>query len=137
MKLIGKIVRTWMCPLSLCTEAFRLSAVCAVLALQYCHGLASWDGDSKVLRSQALHYTVLVLNGLPTKAVKLRLQLVCNSNLTNSWLPKQVLSLLDRVNPGSMVFNGLLHPLKNSGTPGPEPYHWLQFNVIPKTWLQS
>ena len=56
------------------------------------HGLASWDSDSEFLGSWVLCHTVLVLHGLPAKAVELHLLLVFNSYLTHSWLPKQILS---------------------------------------------
>ena len=38
----------------------------------------------------------------------------------------------DRENLGAMVIKGSLHSPLKSGTPEPEPYHWLQFNVLPR-----
>ena len=36
-----------------------------------------------------------------------------------------------------MVIKGSLRFPKNSGTPEPEPYHWLQFNVLPSNQRNS
>ena len=80
-----------------------------------CYGLASWDGDSEVLRSYVLCQTVFVLDGLPAKAVELHLLLVFNSYLTHSWLPKQILLPLGKGEPGS---NG------NEVVTPPSPKHW-------------
>ena len=38
----------------------------------------------------------------------------------------------DKVNLVAMIIKGSLHSPQNSGTPEPEPYHWLQFSVLPR-----